>query len=494
MKIKIQLLVFSIFIATCPAQTSSADIEYFVQPRLTDSIPVLHVEFESKSDSSGSLVLRYENDSWGDKDIFNCIRNFNVSPAPESILFQRDSSRIIIRSTPNTNLVVRYEIAKDYKGPPLNQYRYRPIVDTTHFHVLGMRLFMVPERVFPTDSHKAKIRIRYSAGQEEGLFHSSFGKNTLQDIHVQREELYASFFVGGDYRRYSFTQDTDTIYFLTRGHWNMFNDQDILGILKETFSAQRRFWKDPGKGNFSVTLTPTYESWYSIGGSGFSSSFISFASNNDKVKLSQMQWLYNHELLHKYIGRTIKNENEVEQYWFSEGFTDYYAYKLMLKNNSLDVSRYLDILNREVIIPHYNDPFKNLPNAQLTFQEYWSNYVKYMKLPYRRGLLYAFFLDNKIKEESNYTHSLDNVMQDIFLKALNEESMRLNATVFIDHVSKYLKQADIKADFDRYILEGMLIDFENRLPEGMFLEHHNGIPLLKADPEKFAELEKKLKF
>jgi len=464
-----------------------------VSPKLDQTTPVLQIKFDYKSDDKGLITLRYENDSWGDRDIFNCINSLEVVPKPESIDFVKDSSQITIKTAPNSSHTIRYEIKQDYKGLTLNEKRYRPMIDSSYFHVLGMRLFMIPERVFPSDSAKAKIKINFLLKDTKGLYHSSFGESYNQTIDVVREDLYASFFIGGDFRKYTFTLENDTVYFLTRGNWKSFTDQDIFQLLKETIMSQNKFWNDPRGGNFSVSLVPTYETWYSIGGSGFSTSFISFASNNEKVTFNHIRWLYNHELLHKWIGRTILNENEVEQYWFSEGFTDYYSYKLQLKNNHLQVAGYIDILNKEVIIPHYKDPVKNVPNSQLTFQEYWSNYAKYQKLPYRRGLLYAFLIDNQIKKASNHTKSLDNLMQEFLELALKDKNFRLNQSVFLDRLSKYLNHSNVETEFEKYINNGQLIDFKNQVPDGLLIEYRDDIPIFKIDTFSTKELEKKLK-
>lgn len=147
-----------------------------------------------------------------------------------------------------------------------------------------------------------------------------------------------------------------------------------------------------------------------------------------------------------------------------------------------------------MIIPHYQDPVNTIPNSELTFEEYWSNYAKYMKLPYRRGLLYAFLLDNQIKNQSNYSQSLDNLMIDLFQLSLNDDSLRLNQKVFIRNLLKYLNHPEVESDFEGYILEGNLIDFQDELPDGLSIEYQNNIPLLKLDSEDFSDLGKRLKF
>ena len=165
----------------------------------------------------------------------------------------------------------------------------------------------------------------------------------------------------------------------------------------------------------------------------------------------------------------------------------------MLKNNYLSVQEFIDIINDEVITPHYLDPVNSIPNSELTFEEYWTNYAKYMKLPYRRGLLYAFLIDNQIRQQNDFTKSLDNLMHDLFEMALNDKSMRFNHSVFIHHLLKYLHHNDVKLDFEQYILEGQLIDFEDELPIGLSIYYHDNIPIFKVDEENYSELGKKLK-
>lgn len=473
------LIIFS-----CSKKEShDASLIYNINPNYSDSLS-LDVNFTYKSDNKGNLLLKYENSSWGDNDIFNCIKDFKISPKPISIDFERDSSFITIKTKPNQKSVIKYSIIQDFKELLLNKYRYRPIIDKNYFHILGMRLFMIPEGVFAKESSKEKIIVSWESMPNNGLFHSSFGVKKNQDIEVTKEELNASFFVGGDFRRYKFDNKGNAVYFVTRGDWKNFHDEDIFNILKETITFQNDFWNDPRKGIYSVSLLPTFEPWtstskaYSAGGSGLPNSFISFASNNDGVTLKKMSWLYNHELLHKWISRTIKNENEVEQYWFSEGFTDYYAYKLMLKNDKLNVEEFIETFNKEVITPHYKDSINTIPNSELTFEKYWSNYALYQKLPYRRGLLYAFLIDTQIKQQSQFAKSLDNLMHDLLEMSLKDENLRLNNVIFKQLLSKYLNSQAL-AEFESYIINGQIIDFTGKLPEGLSLEMQNNIPSLK---------------
>lgn len=436
---------------------------------LVDSLPQLKVAFNWKSDSQGYIRLKFENNSWGDNNIYDCIRDLEVHPLPDSIRVDRDSSLIVIKARPGETHRITYAIVQDFKDTLKNHHRYRPIINADYFHLLGMRLFMIPTNLYPDEESKARVHISWEALPHGALFHSSFGFEREQHISVTREELYASFFVGGDFRRYEFTYKGKPVYFLTRGEWESLTDAQVLGILKETIASQYRFWRDAIQNRYSVSLIPTTEKdTYSIGGSGLTDSFISFASNNPATTMQLMTWLYNHELMHKWLGRTIKNANEVEQYWFSEGFTDYYAYKLMLKNERIGLSEYIDLVNTEIVMPHYTNKggVSTTPNAQLTFQRYWSQYGVYGKLPYRRGFLYAFLLDNQIKKYSHGAKSLDALMRDLLVRAEADPNFRLCEATFLEALSAF-DIPDYKDQFERYINRGELIGFDRHMPGGL---------------------------
>ena len=482
------LLIVMVFVGiSCDSNKGRKyNIEYTITPNIKDSLSI-NVVFKYKTNANGELKLNYLNNSMGDNDIFNCIKNLKVHLGDANITFIKDSNLIKIKSKPYKELEVSYTIKQDFNGPLFNQHRYRPIISKTYFHILGVRLFMVPENLFASEVSKARIGVHWKGIGDNDIFHSSFGYERNQTLNVTEENLHASFFIGGDFRRKEFLYKDKPVYFVTRGKWNSFTDEDIFNLLKETISFQNDFWKDSIQTRFSVSLLPTEETnRYSIGGSGFSNSFISFASNNQFTGLKNMAWLYNHELLHKWLARTIKNENEVEQYWFSEGFTDYYAHKLLLKNNKITLNDFINTLNT-TISEHHKDKINTISNSELTFENYWGNYSAYQKLPYRRGLLYAFLIDSQIKIKTDFTKSLDQLILDLLRLAREDNTFRINEKEFKNMLLKYLDEKAL-VDFDNYILHGKLIDFPSQLFDGLLIEYLKDIPNIKIDTTKNIKL------
>ena len=467
-------------------------MSYSVTPNLKNDQSI-HVEFSRHTDEHGQLVLILENESMGESDLFNCLKNLEVHPTPKSIEIKKDSSLIYIYGSSNAVHQISYDIVKDYNDPPLNRYRYRPIVDSTYFHVLGTKLFMYPSDLFSTQDAKVRIDITWNFADKQNEFHSSFGNHKQQHLNISQDELHNSFFVGGDFRRYEFNHQNKPVHFLTRGQWKPIKDKEVLNILERTIRNQYTFWNDSIDKLYSVSLIPTYETnSYSVGGSALTDSFISYASNNIGTTIQGLTWLYNHELMHKWIGRTIQIEEDVVQYWFSEGFTDYYAYKLMLKNNDLDLQGFINVINNEIIVPHYGDTVATIPNSELTFETYWSNYATYAKLPYRRGLLYAFLIDTQIKQQSEFSKSLDDLMFELITTAKEDADFRINERVFQNYLIKYLDEKSAINEFESYIVNGELINFKGKLLNGLILEYENDIPKIKIDAKISNELLKQL--
>ena len=166
--------------------------------------------------------------------------------------------------------------------------------------------------------------------------------------------------------------------------------------------------------------------------------------------------VFNHELMHNWIGRKIENSGlETLDYWFTEGFTDYFCYKNMLSANIMTEGQWLAKMN-EIYKNYQLSPAKNMPNDSITTYNFWNNF-EYEKLPYRRGLLFAFALDMKIKTISQNKYSLNNVMWDLF-KYCQKEKKPFSRAVFLDLAKKYA-QEDIQPLFNAHIIKGEDFDF-----------------------------------
>ena len=100
------------------------------------------------------------------------------------------------------------------------------------------------------------------------------------------------------------------------------------------------------------------------------------------------------------------------------------------------------------------------------------------KVPYRRGAIFAFWLDNQILLKSNYTKSLDDLMRELLKKCVAEHVL-LTDELFLELATNYLDD-DISYFFQKHILNGEDIDLlKEKWIEGFQFQFQDEIPQLQ---------------
>lgn len=458
------VLLFAIILAFSCQGKSQSNIVFSISHVTEDSLSLLKINMKFPADSSGTTILEFNNEAWGQKDLFNTLHNVQLIDVVGHIEKDLDSGWIILKHSKNLKMLeFEYDLKQDFGANLTTGKAYRPVITEDYFHVFSHNLFMLPK----TSKTNFDITLDWIDFPEQYTIHNSFGSEKRhQFLENMDVELFESaIFVGGDFRILEDEINGNAISLATRGEWVPFEEKEVMQVLKQTLKCQRDFWEDHSQEYFTVTMQPFFqETGSSFQGTGLTNSFATSVSNNDFTDIEQMVYLFNHELMHNWIGSTIENENEEEQYWFSEGFTEYYTYKNVAKNKikELDGAFFINSMNENAKNLH-SLSIKEVPNSEMNYENFWSNY-EYRKLPYYRGTLFAFYLDYSIQKDSNGKYSLDNVMKDL-LKVATAENQKLNHTVFKKVLKKYFSNRTDTV-FKEFILEGKLLplaDFYNEM-------------------------------
>ncbi|UZO82063.1 hypothetical protein NBT05_06220 [Aquimarina sp. ERC-38] len=448
-----------IFFSSVSTYAQNFDVEYTVTHVQSQKEPYLKVNVKLKNIPSTSNTFLYPNRLRGQDHLFNCINNIKVlnddrakfKVIPEQGLIQ-------LKNSNTKDIEIEYFVKQDiFKGINL-QNRFRPIVHPNYFHVLAQNLFILPD--FLTEKDKIDVKITWESQNETYAILNSFGVHQKhQEIkNCSLENFQKALFVGGDYRIIS---DKKSVALAIRDHWKTFDDKSIFSIVTNTNKAQKEFWKEQEEQEqaYAVVLSPIEGSIKrAYAGTSYFNVFTALMTNTDFVNEDDLMYLVNHELLHKWIGQKIKNQNEEEQYWFSEGFTEYYTYKIIAKNkiNGKGNDYFLKKIN-EAIKKLWTSKLREIPNKDITNHTFWK--VRgYRDIPYFRGAIFAFMLDLKISEDTNQKYNLDDVMRNMLSNAINK-NQKLKHSYFIQQVNTYLKE-DITSLFESYIVEGNLINLE----------------------------------
>lgn len=454
----------------------------------------VHLNFTA-SKHSDSTWFHFPTNMWGEDSLFQCLKLLDADNPGCRFKFVPDSNRIVFYHPKAREINFTYRIFQD-KEDDEARYINRPKVQNNYFHILGHSLFIVPEQVF----EGAKGSPKFSASIEWVNFPSTFRlhntfasgqKKQLLNVSLW-DQLHNSLFVGGDYRISSFLHMNKSVYFAIRGEWlKGYNEDAIFEAIKKVISSQREFWKDDNPDFYTVIMSPTVTrsdssfKGVSSTGSAVHQGFLVQASNNPFNNFTMLQNLFNHEMMHDWIGGKIKMRHEELNYWFSEGFTDYYAYKNRLRSKHISMSEWVKEFNRNSFKAYWKNPEKNIANY-LIKDSFWK--IRHVeKVPYQRGAVFAFWLDNQIIKKSNYTKSLDDLMREL-LKICVKENKLFTDELFLEVAEKYIGK-DISYFFQKHILTGASLEIKNNeLIEVFSIETKDGIPELKCnseDPKKF---------
>ncbi|MDD1523841.1 peptidase [Riemerella anatipestifer] len=488
MKRGLVLLILILAISFSFGQTK-VNYKVFYSENLQNEGLKIQVSFSSKK-VSDSTYFQYSNEVWGETNLTNCLKFIEKENPKYKFKIVADSSRIVVYHPKEKSISFSYHIIQDVKQENLKS-KNRPLLQKEYFHILGQSLFIVPEEIFDGKIEDPKItaNIEWLNFPKNFIIHNTFGSQQLkQNLKVKLwSEFYHSLFVGGDYRIKSFNYLEKPVYFAIRGKWlGEYTDDNLFEALKKTIPTQREFWKDNDFDYYTVIITPTITqtdsaySGQSITGTGIKNGFIIRSSNNPFNDFSTMNHIFNHEMMHDWIGGKISIKHEELNYWFSEGFTDYYTYKNRLRNNDLTLKEWLSSFNTEVIKAHWENPERNKPNYVIK-DDFWKS-ENVEKIPYRRGAIFAFWLDNQILKKSNCTKSLDDLMRDI-LKICTTENRKFTDELFLEIAQKYLDK-DIAYFFQKHIINGLDFELKNEdLIDGFQIEYVEKVPKIVAEKE-----------
>jgi predicted metalloprotease with PDZ domain len=217
-------------------------------------------------------------------------------------------------------------------------------------------------------------------------------------------------------------------------------------------ATERKFWDDMDIPNYLITLLPSDDTPDNYVGIALEDSFALFMSNQ-RVLDFDTKFLLAHEMFHSWNAAKLGEIRDETPYWFTEGFTDYYARALLLRMGLIsdeEYSRNLVSLQQEYHLS---------PVSHVTGKYARERILDYdiQRLAYLRGDLLALRWDQLIRKKSGGKQSLDTAMRDLFLEAKRKELVLTD-----DFLAKYFGSylgTDGAQDVQKYIEDGETIPF-----------------------------------
>lgn len=474
-------------------------LHFEISPISEKNSPRLQVKMTFPANENGQTELRMPPDFGNADHLFRGIKNFRLLEKTGRFEWAADSSKITIRHRPEGTVGLIYEIAQDWPGREItSKLGFRPVIQPSFFHLFGNSLLLLP-----TGKEVLNVHLKWTEFPPKWLIHNSFGsQENVQSFETEAQKIRESVFVGGDFRVLRSEVRGQAIYTAVRGKW-AFSDETLTATIREAVEMQREFWQDFELPFYTITLIPLRENsvknTYRPGeidleylGTGLTNSFAAYATNNPTVGIENLHHLFHHELMHDWIGGKIRNggsdPNDMTFAWFSEGFTEYLAYKNLFKAGLLSADDFLYTLNEDFFQKHWQSPVATEPNSLIKQQFFTDNNVQ--ELPYKRGFIFAFWLDNAIKKHSKNKASIRDFML-FLLKNYGAGKIGVSEdfSLFIKKASEFAGR-DIGHFYQLKIIEGQQINVDEFiLPNYWSINAQaDNVPFFEAVGDNWAEL------
>ncbi len=367
-----------------------------------DRLQALAVELRMSGDADGETHVRLP-DRWsGVENLHKAVDDIEA----EGARLQRLSpAEYKLTHAPNAQIAFRYAVRQEGRGDPVagEGPPFRAVVRDDRFTTLGWALFA--EVAGPAGR---PAQFRWGAAPEGWTLASDLDHTTKVN---NTGDLLDSVLVGGSGLQIIEREAAGgRMRVAVHGDWKFRPDalSDLLVRIAETSSG---FWGDRDE-DFFVAVTPLASppgrgsAQYGVGlGDAFSLWATTDASE------ASLQHIVAHEHQHVWfptrVGGVRTGSDEPLDYWFSEGFTDFYTLRLLLRSGVWSLEEFVEDYNR-ILRDYASSPVIGAPNAIIP-AGFWED-PAVADLPYLRGLMLATLWDHRLRRETGGERDLDDVV------------------------------------------------------------------------------------
>lgn len=438
------------------AHAAEAPVRYQLSPKVVNgALSALAVKLDFIGDADGETGLELP-DHWAEAE--NLSRLISRLEVKGGTLLPGDGPVRRLRHRPGARLEVSYQIAVIGDADPDRDHpKGEPVVRPTWFMAHGEGVFAAP-----TGRQAAPARFGWGARPAGWTLASDLDHFTQRPGRVS--DIIDSVVVGGEHLSVLMRQVGGApLRVAVLGEWPS-APGDLADLAARIMTAENAFWRDPAS-PFLITLTPLSGGQggsYSTTGTGKGDAFaIESTTNRDPV---QDPHFLAHEYMHTWIANQVggvPDQDEARDYWFSEGFTDFYATRILLRAGVWSLEDYAGRYN-EVLTRYDGSPARNF-TADQVMAAFWTNQDA-QQSPYDRGRLLAATWDRALRTASGGRLSLDDVMRRQLAAVRSGKAKGTAANLFPAMMTAMEPELAVQDDLARYVTRGETV----RLPSDVF--------------------------
>jgi len=399
----------------CSQPQSRTFVSYRIQPASIDGHLALKVELTFRFENRSAIDLVLPSEWQGATELYKSIHQLTVlskasltggseTPSRRHLSFERGK-------------LVRLEyLFQPMTENPISGVSFRPVLNSDFFVLTGRNFLIYPD--IP-EHDLISVSVEWANFPAGWNLADSLGVDESCQHATALLKLTEGLFVGGDFRLQKAASASPQVYLAIRGKWQ-FDDVALAELAANVITTERQFWNDRDLASYVLALVPLDAPAGEYGGAAIEGGFLMFMSPGTQLS-SDVQFLFAHEVFHIWnpvqLGE-LTPKNPV--YWFTEGFTDYYARLLLLRASLMNRQKYTDEVNA-VYSDYMSSPARNYGEQQVNAQYF--NDSNAQRLPYLQGALLALKWNANIDERSNGTKSLDDAMRLLKRKAKVSEQV-----------------------------------------------------------------------
>jgi len=435
----------------------SVDYRLDVEP-ITGQSPVLRVEIRFAGDDDGETRLQLPDEYGSSTGAWRYLYGMQVKGA--AVTEDGPAARRL-RHKPGARLTVTYRVRSAYDADPYwkDGHTYKgAVIRPTWFASRGDLLLARPDgRDNETATFKwGRLPKGWTAASD--LDHGAMG-HPMTTSDVKRSVVIGGADVAVAQR--PVTGGTLRVASLRSGPIPL---DPLADQIAPAISAQRAYWGDVS-GPFFVAAIPLVRDGKSqvFGGNGLGDGFVLWSTPGDGELLS---WTIAHEHAHTWVplrvGRVSPEQQQGQVLWFTEGFTDFFTNRTMLRAGLWTPEDVVARLN-ETLKAYDASPVRTAPNTRIS-SDFWTDKGVH-RLPYERGQLLALKWDEDIRRKTGGKADLDDVvlrMRDHYRQFPPGQGP--DVVTNLVSAAWVVAQIDLRPDIARYVDRGEAIVF----PEIMF--------------------------
>jgi predicted metalloprotease with PDZ domain len=428
------------------AKPAPAPLVYELSPEIEGGqLKALDVTLRLAAGPAGRVLLRLPDASAGVTELWRNLRDVKVDGA-RSVTSPSAAERLI-EAAPGAKLTVRYRVLSAFDHDPSAKEleTYEPLIRPTRFWAYGETLFATP------DGGSRRATFRWTGAPPGFGFASDL--EHAQGKPMSLDDLQESVLVGGpDLKVVTRHIAGAPLRVASIGDFG-FSSDAFVALATKVIAGERGFWGKK-EGPYLIAMAPLGPVPHSLSFRGDGRGDAFGIQGGADTPLDFIKGLLTHEYFHTWnparLGGMHQGDEERADYWFSEGFTDFYARKLALRSGVFSLEEFTSAWN-EVLHRDALSANRAAPNAKVV-ADFWKD-ADVHDLPYRRGAILAATWDAELRARSGGRVGLDDVML-----AMRDRAAKLGPAspkapqLFIETVRSF--GLDVRRDVERSIERG----------------------------------------